>query len=308
MIGIYFDIGTQTTLWMIGKLENRIVHPIERGYWTNGFGLGLTDKNIIPQNLLELEENRIYSLLLDKKSILSSLNRFGLIAGTAIIRNSCNGSFWLMDLEQKLGLPCKVLSPDEEALAAWYGAHSRSIDAQKNNEDVVIDLGGGSTEFIWQKNEKVVSYSVQIGAAVIARLFSKDPLTTRVYYELVQQYSNDFLPLQSALPKTKIPRIVGGTSVSFASLIMGAQIDDPLGLNCPIIQKSEFLSIYEKLVTLPENERKNIPGMPLDRIRVLPSGATILRLLLDLFHWDGFRIEPRGVLFGLPYLTSSTKT
>ncbi|MCX7834578.1 MAG: hypothetical protein N2450_00745 [bacterium] len=308
MNGIYLDIGTQTTLWMIGKMELNAVHPIQRGYWTNGFGLGLDQHNEIPSVLLEQEEARIRSLLSEKHQWLEDETHSGLFAGTAVIRNSRNGSLWMMDLEQKFGYPTKVLSPDEEALAAWHGAHSRVGDPSlRDYDEVIIDLGGGSTEFIWKKNGKVVSYSVQIGASVLTRKFQKDPLTTRAYYELIDLYSNDFLPLQSALPKTTMPRIVGGTAVAFSSLLVGALVEDPYGLNCTIVQKSDFYSIYDQLVTLPEEERKQIPGIPLDRVKTLPSGATILRFLFELFQWEGFRIEPRGVLFGLPFLVNSTQ-
>lgn len=301
MNGLYIDIGTQTTLWMIGDTEDGIVFPQRRGYWTNSFGLSSNQIGEIPRFVLDEETKRIEQFIENSKIEFPDLKTNGLIVGTAALRNSRNGEDWLKKLHSVCGTDCKLLSPNEEALATWYGSHSRENDTLMG-EELVVDLGGGSTEFIWLENNQIKSYSIETGASVLTKYFDRDPLSENAVVELNQLYSEQFNKLHSMIPKVHYPKLVGGTSVSFTSLLQGKIVDDPLGIENPLVQKEIFETFYKQLVTKSEFERQSISGIPIDRIKVLPSGATLLKLLIDFFSWNGFQVEPRGVLFGLPLL------
>ncbi|MDK9699295.1 MAG: hypothetical protein OEM52_03980 [bacterium] len=301
--GFYLDIGTQTTLWLVADLFNHIVYPLERGYWTNSFGLSALESGEIPEEIIREEIARIQTKLQEQKSQYNI--EFTLAAGTAALRNAPNGKEFLVRLHNSTNLSTRLFSPQQEARAAWLGAHSRE---QRSTVKILLDLGGGSTEIIWQNDAKeIVTRSLPIGASILTkRCVTTDPPGELAFRRITEYASPIFKRLRVQLPETRTIMVTGGTATALGSIQLSLDRYDPEQIIAKFLTVHQLKKQMELLLSTNELQRFAIPGMPPDRTKVLPAGSALLFLLMEVFGWNRFFPQDRGVLFGLPYYVKDT--
>ncbi len=140
------DIGTNTILLLIGEADGRALKPLLEIETIVGLGQGLLRSGVLSTESM----NRGYETL---SQYLERCQRMGVqqifAVGTSALREAKNAGEFLERVRVKLGLSIEVISGEEEAQLSYLAVARDLPDIERTI--LVVDVGGGSTEFILGK-------------------------------------------------------------------------------------------------------------------------------------------------------------
>ncbi|WP_373185598.1 exopolyphosphatase [Halopseudomonas sp.] len=221
------------------------------------------------------------------------------IVGTNALREARNRGQFMRQVRQIIGHKVDVISGREEARLIYLGvAHTQADDQGKR---LVVDIGGGSTEFIvGERFESLLRESLQMGCVSYTRAYFADGKVNASRY--AQAYTTarlELMNIEQAIGRLGWQEAVGasGTIRTLGLCMQGAgQKDAKLtleGLNW----------VKRRVVKAGHVDKIDIPGLKADRRATLPAGLAILEATFDalgvqtMAHSDGALRE--GVLYDL---------
>lgn len=138
------DLGSNSFRLLIAKvLEDNTLHPIDQIKETVRLTGGLDQNGNLSR---EVQQNALEVLARFGERLVGFSKKQVRVVGTSALRVARNSADFIVIANKKLGFPIEVISGTEEARLIYIGAmHSLSYTEQKR---LVIDIGGGSTEFI----------------------------------------------------------------------------------------------------------------------------------------------------------------
>ena len=221
--------------------------------------------------------------------------------GTAAFRLAINGQAFVDEIRQVTRLPLEIISGEVEAEHMAIGVLSAldPLPAQA----LVVDIGGGSTEFVLCSQQKVVwSRSLPLGVVRLAeqstsaseRQLCINSAVTELVQELVEKCNSLGIEC-SALT------LVGtaGTVTTLAALDMQMAVYDWHRVNNYSLPLSRLLHWQSILAPLTADEREALPGMEAGRGDLIPSGLEIMLCLMQQLHMESLVVSDFGILEGL---------
>jgi len=136
---------------------------------------------------------------------------------TSAVRSSLNGKDFIREIKKQTGIKISIISGEEEANLIYTGIiHSVKLD---ETPVLMMDIGGGSTEFIIANNKKIFwKHSFDIGVArLLARFNPSDPIRESEIGDLKNYLDEVLVPLHRAIKKYPVSKLVG-SSGSFDTL------------------------------------------------------------------------------------------
>ncbi len=216
--------------------------------------------------------------------------------GTSALRDALDGPAFCEEIYQEFGLRILRISGETEARISWRGALS-DLPAADLQHALVIDIGGGSTELIWDQGRS--AYSLQVGVVRAREQFLHSDPPTRSELDAVSQDLRTKIA-QLPLPTAPSPVIaVAGTATTLVAVQHGLDPYDGSRVHGMSLTHDEIhrqIGIYTHLTL---EQRKQIPGLAPQRADLIPAGAQILATLLDTFHAASAIVSDRGVRYGL---------
>lgn len=207
--------------------------------------------------------------------------------GTSAIRNAANQAEFIERVFDETGIKITVISGDEEAELIYFGV-KESMKIEKPS--LIMDIGGGSVEFIICNNEKIFwKQSFEIGGQRLMDKFMKtDPISYRSIQQMDDYFREVLLPLSNACHQYS-PTTIIGSSGSFDTLIdmffMKTTHQLPpknqVSFELPL---AEFYDSYEKLITRNHEERMNIAGMIELRVDMIVVAVCLIRYIIQNFQ------------------------
>jgi len=204
------------------------------------------------------------------KNILDAENVKNVRAfGTAALRTASNGAAFASEVKKKIGLEIEIISGKEEARLIHQGV-MEAIPYQ-DERIVIMDIGGGSVEFIIADNNKVYwSESFPIGVAVLFKEFHhSDPITDMELDGIFTFLNRILQPFFEAMNKFQANVLVGASGTFDVLEIMMQQKEKlPKSTHLDL---GTFYPLYEQLLKTTYDERikmKNIPDTRADMIIV----------------------------------------
>lgn len=184
---------------------------------------------------------------------------------TAAVRTAPNGPDLVRRAEQELGIKVNVIDGDTEAKLIYEGV-KQGIEF-KNAPSLIMDIGGGSTEFILLRDKQAVwKASYALGSSVMLNRFRPaDPILPEEV-EAIEDYLDEVLsPLKEAAGK-EYPRVLIGSSGSFDTLAqMCAEIYRTSRFDeeetSYTFSMHEYMQIASRILKSTFEERLNTPGM-----------------------------------------------
>ena len=226
------------------------------------------------------------------------LHRFGIkpehvvAIGTSAIRVAHNQQEFIGRVRQETGLSIRVISGDEEAAYIYQGI--RAAGALSEQTGLVIDIGGGSVEFILGNQSRIFwKQSFEIGGQRLLDRFmtgtpaSTDPISPGNIRRLNNYFQEQLLPLANAIHQYQ-PNGVIGSSGSFDTLVdmwymhNKGHLPDP---NQPTFDLpiQEFYRSYELLITKTHAERRQLPGMIELRVDMIVVAVCLIDYILKTY-------------------------
>jgi len=160
------DIGTNTVRLLVKDGATDLVHRVE----VVGLGAGVDASGVLSPEAMD----RATAMLAEYGAMLRSLGveRRRAVA-TSACRAAANAADFLDRVEGVLGVRPEVISGDDEAALSFRGA-TRAVGGE--GPSLVIDIGGGSTEFVLGEGSIAYACSVEIGSVRLTdRLLSERP-------------------------------------------------------------------------------------------------------------------------------------
>lgn len=215
---------------------------------------------------------------------------------TAAVRKAKNKNEFLNLIKKETEIEIRVLSGEEEAHLDFLGV----IGATNIEDAVILDTGGGSTEFIGVKNGEIIgAESVQLGSRSIKELFFKDGETQDGIENAKAEVKNFTDKIKWLDELSGVPVIgIGGSNRTVARISMGAD-----GADKPIeeyeIESEEVFGIIERIRTTPAEKRLEINGVTSDRTDIIYGGLLPLEYLLTKLESKKFIVTDAGLRDGI---------
>lgn len=250
----------------------------------------------------EIDGLSIQKLVEILKEYLEIIKKFDVekivCGGTAVFRNALNSSLVVNEVKEKTGIDIVVVSPEQEALLTYLGGIS-NFNEFFDNDFVVIDIGGGSTEItVGNINEIKFYKSYPMGAVILKdRFFNEFPYKHKLMD--VNCFLHDIFREQFML-KEKIVVGVAGTPTTIASIFHNQKIFNEKEVDKTFIRSNYLSCLIEKFYELsPEKILSNFPMIVKGREDVILPGTVILKFVLDKLNSDGLYVSTRGIRYGL---------
>jgi exopolyphosphatase / guanosine-5'-triphosphate,3'-diphosphate pyrophosphatase len=221
---------------------------------------------------------------------------------TGVIRQARNRDDFLRVLREETGIDAKVVSGEEEARLTANAVHHAAD--RGNKPHLVVDLGGGSTEFVLVQNDQWWVKSIAIGASVLTENYLKrDPPGEQAVSSLRKFVTRS---LMNGLDRTPFSRVfsmvgTGGTIVTLGALLHGIPMKklDPDCVNGLQVTRESIQALFEEMITLKREERVNRYGLDVCRAHVFPAGVLLATEIMNLFSLDQLTVCFSDLLEGL---------
>ena len=227
------------------------------------------------------------------------------IIGTSAARDALNAADLATAIRQESGLPIRILSGEEEA--EWVFRSVASNPKLAHRAVLILDVGGGSTEFI-------------VGENGVPRFGRSYPLGTVRLLEQLQPgeppglealgrcraFLREFLEqqvvpaLQPALRQCGGEvQLVGtsGTASILARMEAGAKDFNREQIEATVLPAGRLRALLEEQWQLPLASRRKTPGLPPDRADVILTGIAIYEAIMDRFGFARLQISTRGLRY-----------
>jgi exopolyphosphatase / guanosine-5'-triphosphate,3'-diphosphate pyrophosphatase len=296
------DMGTNTFHLMLATINNAGFTINSREKVPVKIGMGGINQGYITDEGME----RAITAMKDfKKTIHDAEIETVLSFGTSALRNARNGEEVIKRIEAETGIKSQIISGLQEARYIYEGARA-AIDLG-TDKSLVMDIGGGSVEFIiGNKEELCWSHSFEIGGQRLLEKFQKhDPITPDEVNALFHFFTQELNLLFSALEKYN-PQTLIGSSGTFDTLsdIYCFKNNLPLGdtPETPFDMEA-FNDIYEDLLMKDRSERMLIPGMIEMRVDMIVVACCLIKFILSIQSFNSIRVSSyslkEGILAGM---------
>ncbi|CAN5409921.1 hypothetical protein BH10BAC1_BH10BAC1_19900 [soil metagenome] len=224
---------------------------------------------------------------------------------TSAIRGAANGDEFVARIKKEAGVDIQVISGDREAELIYYGV--RSAVKMTDEISLIIDIGGGSTEFIIANKNKIFwKQSFLLGAARLLELFPpSDPIASDEINVFVGYLNKELIPLFDAVKKYPVKELIG-SSGSFDSLaeMVAHRFYSPDILD----NKTEFTFnledcaiIYDDIVKSTNAERLSMKGLVAMRVDMIVVSSIIVNFVIRSFEIEKMRLSTYSLKEGVIY-------
>lgn len=287
------DIGTNSVRLSIRERSGR---ELERHMHITRLGQGVDATGRLHPDAIErtLQVLRRYQVLCQQHAV----GKF-LVAATSAARDAHNRSEFFGPAHAIFGRELELLSGDEEASLSFRGATSDLPSSLA--PFVVLDIGGGSTEFARGHREPSTSISLDLGSVRLTeRCLHGDPPTPKEL-EDARATTLKLLERASAAVDLVSPATwvgVAGTVTTLAALTLAQTEYDPGRTHGSELTRDEIERAFARLARVPVKERASLLIQPA-RAGIIVAGALILLAIVDRFGVRSLRVSERDILDGL---------
>ena len=287
------DLGSNSTRLLIAELNNQEFNVLHRIHVVTKMSENLEQTGEISSPAVK----RVYSALRTfKKLIIKNNVDEVFVIGTAALRDSKNADELIENIRKKFDFEIDVLSGHDEGITTSLGV----LHFMENIENfLIVDIGGRSTEFIYEFENKIISQSLNLGVVTLSeKYFSKLPseqkLLDKAKFDIETELSN----LNINDKKNVIG--VSGTALSLASIFLDQQFFDEEKLHGVQIDLQNVGDINSRLLNLNEAEIiTKFKGIDPKRAATITSGIFLLEIILNHYSNSPIIISKYDILEGL---------
>ena len=292
------DIGTNTTRLLVAEVSDGRVKELDRRTEITRLGEGVDATGRLGDAPIE----RVTKALAEYRAAMDELQaQQAITIATSAVRDARNGDDFRRLLKQRFGLDARTISGDEEARLSFLGATSRKAHATEPT--LVLDIGGGSTEFVIGVPGRDPDFHVSTQAGAVRqteRFLHDDPPAPEQLADMaleVQLTIEDAVPL--AFREAAHQGIaVAGTSTSMAAIELQLDPYDPERVDGFQLELGACERILAMLAAKPLEERRQVTGLHPDRAPTIVAGAVILVESMHAFGLEAMETSEADILHG----------
>ena len=288
------DVGTNTVILLIAEIRHYRITTLRNEYKIPRIGKGLTSNKLISDEKIQ----ELIHILLEFNTIIKLFNCDVVLAtGTNAFRIASNALEIVQTVKDRVGIQINIVTNLKEAEYSFYGAVSDYYD--KDNDYLVVDIGGGSTELICgQLNKIKYINSFQTGVVSATESFFKhDPPLPSEIINFDNFLSNTFIDTDISNKLRAIA--IAGTPTTLACIqkrIINYNEDDIEG---SILKQADVFRLKEELSHLSSKQiKEKYKQIVSGREDVLLAGTIILNKLMEYFNLTEVIVSTKGIRYG----------
>jgi exopolyphosphatase/guanosine-5'-triphosphate,3'-diphosphate pyrophosphatase len=281
-IGI-IDIGSNTFNLFIAEIDQKGNYtPIYRSKVPVKLGEGSFEKRYITEEAMQ----RAFVAL--DAQIMAIKNQYCdriLAFATSAVRNATNGTQFVEKVKERFGISIHVIDGDREAQLIFRG--TRLAGALIDQKSLIMDIGGGSTEFIIAtENELFWKRSYELGVTRVLEKFKpSDPFTTAELDTISTFYAEAITDVFAAAKDHKVTRLVGssGSFDTFSDVLAyrNGNYQELLEQKATDFDFPKLKAHLDELIGTKLIEREKMPGMSDFRVKMIAMSALMVRTVLE---------------------------
>ncbi len=272
------DLGTNTCNLLIADINNGGYTILYQGKEGVKIGKAGIHKNILTDEAF----HRATTALKAHNRIITKHGADKVITiATSAVRDAANKAEFTEHLLNETGLELTIISGDEEAHLIFDGV--KLAFGKLNDNTLILDIGGGSNEFIQIKNNNVHwKESFPLGMARVVEQFTiSDPITPDEITQIENYFKNGLATLWLQLNGTSIEKLIGcsGAFDTLADLIDQTSPGSKARVKQDILWQ-DFNTISENILKSTKAEREQMIGMDPLRIEMIVPSFVFIRYVL----------------------------
>ena len=286
------DLGTNSFLCTIAERETngyRILSD-QVEMVRLGQGLAKSTKKILHPEALERASQALEKFA-DKISLLNVEKV--LAVATSAARDAENKQD-LLAIAEKFKIPLQIISGQEEARLTFQGA---MMDHDPDTS-MVIDIGGGSTEFLYLEELNIVGKSLDVGGVRLTETFFTTDIPSAKEIEALQQH------IEVQLKSLKLPKdpkkwvAVAGTPTTLACMYLGLKDFDESKIQKLRLKLDDIKGLLKKMM-VPIEVRQNMAGLHPKRADIIVAATYILIGAMEFFNIPEIVVSTKGIRYGI---------
>lgn len=282
MLSAAIDIGTNTFHLLIGKIESGKIKVI----YTKTIAVKLGEGGINKREIMPAAYQRGLKALAYFADVLKEYEITQVKAtATAAVRDASNGLNFIQDVYKESKIQIEIINGHQEALFIYEGA--KASGAIVNENCLVMDIGGGSVEFILCNEEQVFwKNSYRIGAArLLADFYHHDPLEEQDINNINNHLTNTLKDLKEACKEFKPTKLVGtaGAFDSYREIFTARDFIKPHDDVWITLENHILADLINEIITSNHQQRSQIKGLiPLRVDMILMASLIVKYVIKDL--------------------------
>jgi len=219
------------------------------------------------------------------------------IAGTNTLRVAKNAREFVAKAEDILQHPIEIIAGREEARLIYLGvAHGL---AAKEGKRLVVDIGGGSTEFIIGRGMKPIRReSLYTGCVSASKKFFNDgKITKKIMKAAVTDASLTLFSQATKFQSGKWDEAIGcaGTIKAIGNIVH----DEGWCING--ISHKSLIKLRDALIYAGHIDKLNLAGLSANRVPVIAGGVSVLLAVFKTLNIEHMQVSDQGMREGLLY-------
>ncbi|MGY0038133.1 Ppx/GppA phosphatase family protein [Pedobacter sp. NJ-S-72] len=291
------DLGTNTFHLIIADLTPTGVEVIYKTNLPVQLGQGRINENMI---IPEAFERGIQALKGFKNEIDAHQVKIVRATATSAVRSAANGKDFVIAALRIAGIAIEIISGEDEAAYIFNGVKATGVI---NQQSLIMDIGGGSTEFIicnpdgplWKK-------SYNIGAArLLQAYFHTDPISAEDQSAIKKHLDEELADLKIACQKYQPQVLVGsaGAFETFAAMLL--ENVDLKTLGSASLDIDQYHSLSEKLIASTHAERVSMPNLIPLRVDMIVIAALLTNYIISETGLKAISLSTYDLKMGVLY-------
>lgn len=293
------DCGTNSIRLLIADISNGIFKEVVRSMEVVRLGQGVDkNKSFHPDAIKRtLDAVEMFSEVIVSKGV--ERIRF---CATSATRDATNRSLFTDGVRGILGVEVEVIPGEEEAMLSFNGATKELM--QSDAPYLVVDIGGGSTEFVFGSNKVENAKSVDIGCVRMSeRHFTSQPTAMDQVARAIIDIDSAIAQAASVVPISNAKTLVAvaGTATTVAAAALELKDYDRHLIHLARISADKVHKVSDMFQSMNKDEIANLGYMHPGRVDVITAGSLVLSRVMAATGASEFVASESDILDGMAW-------
>jgi exopolyphosphatase / guanosine-5'-triphosphate,3'-diphosphate pyrophosphatase len=295
------DLGTNSVKMLVGRVTRNGVEPVLEVNEQTRLGQGLYRDHLLRPEAVEATANAVARFARQARAAGAEGLR---VIATSAVREARNADLLIQAVGSAAGIGVEIITGDTEARLAFEGVVAHSDFG--SGPLLILDAGGGSTEFILGRGrECLFRQSFRLGAVRMLEGFPHaeppGPVARPACLDQTDAFLRDEVrpALEQHLRQARPHLLVGtGGAAAILARIHGEMRHfDRERIESTTLDLDRVRELTTRLWESPLEERRRIPGLPTERADIMIMGAIIYEAVMGTFRLPLLRVSTRGLRF-----------
>ncbi|MEU5991827.1 Ppx/GppA phosphatase family protein [Spirillospora sp. NPDC047418] len=226
------------------------------------------------------------------------------VVATSATRDAANRSDFVRGVVEIFGVVPEVISGDEEAELSFLGATRELAELRPARPYLVVDIGGGSTEFVLGSSTAGASRSIDIGCVrMTERHLKDDPPSPEQISNAAGDIDAALATVRERVPVDEARTLVGlaGSVTTVAGIALDLPEYDASRIHLSRITATQVHEVTRRLLHATRAERAEFGVMHPGRVDVIGAGALILDRIMREYGFGAVVVSEHDILDGIAW-------